>query len=143
MGVDMNEPRVLRDIERKAIMDAIAVLDRTGCQYKVIRADGSTYGNIVEAEPAKRRTIDKRQEEGRRHGELKDYITQFITTDTPVGQVVLVPLDKYILKTLRSSVCAHCSQMWGNGTYMTSSSEKGIEVMRTKSKDNDETERNL
>jgi hypothetical protein len=108
------------EMEKKAIENAIILLGKRGCQYKVIDLDGKTYTNVQEKEARKRRT---------QH--FKEYVTP-ILDGLNVGDSIKVPFDKYDGGELQANLCARAGTRWGHKSIMTSvnKQEQVVEVIR-------------
>lgn len=116
-------------IQKQAAEKAIALLNASGAQYKVIFTDGTEYGDleIVTQKKHKRRV---RIPYGTLQGLYKERVHE-----TNVGGVIQIPIaDATALggnaASLRSAATAYASNVWGNNTYMSTITDKHVEILR-------------
>lgn len=115
------------DIKTVATQRAIATLKALGAQMKVIMPDGSEYGEL------KVLTEEPRLKKGERYGygSIKAHIEAFIS-DTAVGDVREVPVDRFDLNTIQRGISSYSASAWGTGSAVTMQRpDKGaVEVFR-------------
>lgn len=115
-------------IQKQAAEKAIALLNASGAQYKVIFADGTEYGDLEVVQ--KKRTRVVRLAYGSLHHLYRDKVDA-----CEVGGVIQIPLDELPPlgaepKSLRSAVTAYASSKWGNNSYISTITDKHLEVLR-------------
>ena len=110
-------------VTTKSIEQAIKLLKATGCQYKIIDAAGNEYGALQVAEKKKKRNGIYQ------YGELTNHFKPYVK-DLEVGDVAVIPMDKFDYKTLIRCLSAWCNTQWGSGNTKTCRSGDTLQVLR-------------
>jgi hypothetical protein len=112
-------------ITAKTIEQAIKLLKATGCQYKIIDVAGNEYGDLkVVAEKG-----TKKRKSTHAYGSVTNHFKPYLK-DLDVGDVAVVPIDKFEHASLLSCVAAWCVTNWGKGNARTCRSGDTIQVLR-------------
>ena len=110
-------------ITTKSIEQAIKLLSATGCQYKIIDAAGNEYGELQVVEKKKKRNGTYQ------YGELTNHFKSYVR-DLEVGDVAVIPIDKFDYRNLIRCMSAWCNTKWGKGNVKTCRSGDTIQVLR-------------
>lgn len=114
------------DVVRKAIEQAVRLLDASGSSYKIIAPDGVQHGKL-ELAPEKKRKINKT----RPYGAVSAYYTKYVNFDAKPGDVFVIPVPKeFTAEEIRGGVSTKLSGRWGNGTYTTALTKDSVEFLR-------------
>jgi hypothetical protein len=113
-------------LEQKALDHLLKGMQNLGCSYVVIDKDGAdyTYGDAFKKD---------RKKKGYKYGfgALREYYGPWLKELQP-GSSVEIPCMDFDIKDIQAGVASQASDIWGNGSYMTSMNrEKNIvEVLR-------------
>ena len=115
-------------IQKQAAEKAIALLNASGAQYKVIFSDGTEYGELEAVQ--KKRTRNVTIPYGTLQPLYKPYIDEM-----QVGSVIQLSIAEAealggTATSLRSAASAYASKLWGNGTYISTITDKHVEILR-------------
>ena len=118
-------------VQAEAVTRAIRLLTAAGCKFAIVDAAGQKHGDLEVAEPVAHK---KRAASRFGVGAFKNYYAPLVAAIAP-GSCAVVPygpfdIDKAARDALRASLCSHCSDTWGNGSYISHMNERGIEVLR-------------
>jgi hypothetical protein len=114
------------DIQKIAIENLVAMLDKAGAQYKIILSDGTEFG-ALEVQTKK---VIKRSPSLLPRGTLVNHYLPYIES-LEVGDVACIPLPKSMdAESMRSSLSSWIHNKWGasSGTTMVTKRNKQIEV---------------
>lgn len=115
-------------VQTEAVTRALKLLNAANVQYAVIDAEGVKHGALEIAA----KTPPKRHRNHPPGSFLKHH--QATTSVIQPGQSVVVPYGPFgnaeDRESLRSSISAACSRLWGGGTYITAATDVGIELLR-------------
>ena len=108
---------------------SLKLLNAAGVEYSVIDHAGAKHGSLE--------VLPKKNGKGRHYnhppGTFKRH-HEAITSALKAGEPVFVPYGPFSSaddrESLRSSISANCSRMWGNGNYITACNATGIELLR-------------
>lgn len=114
------------NVKVMALERALATLRALGAQYIIKMADESMHAHgelkLALPEPPKRNKVPRTYT----HNYYRPLVEPM-----QVGDCVVVPwTDNATHESLQSAVTAWCSNHWGNGSYISSQSEQGLEVLR-------------
>ncbi len=117
------------DIQKKALFSLVAMLQKSGAQFKIILDDGTEYGEL---EVQVKKAI-KRRPSLLPHGTLTTHFTPYVT-ELEVGDVSAIPLSGIDGESLRSSLSSWIHANWGarGGTTMVNKTTNSVEVLRLK-----------
>ncbi len=117
------------DIQKIAFDKALKLINSLPVQYKIIDDDGNEYGEL-EVKIIKR-TKKPRSERQFKFGEQKAYYLPYIK-DMQVGDIAIIPFDKYVGEHLRGGVAAWACKYWGTGSHVSTCNQEKqiIEVLR-------------
>lgn len=115
----------MEKIQLVTLNRALTLLDAIGAKYAIISPDGTRFGDlsIADDKPEDTRTYSFK--------ELGAYVRdQFILHN--VGDVAIIPIDKFDIDELQSAISSHAVKTGGKGSYTTcrSKDKKSIEVLR-------------
>lgn len=113
------------NLEDIAINKHTQILMNMGCKIAVLTPDGRTLGNAE----IKNLSVKTRKIRQYSWGEILNYAKPFFI-DLAAGQSVMIPLDKYPMKSLSSTVTSYCTRNWGSETYMTRQHGNAFQVLR-------------
>ena len=104
------------EIIKITVEQTLKKLQASGCAYRVMLSDGTTFTHKEEILDGKKRT---RTGLPYKYGDVKAHYEPYIK-DLEVGEVALIPTtDNLALDVIQGSLTAHLSQRWGKGTYTT------------------------
>ena len=116
-------------IQKQAAEKAIALLNASGAQFKVIFADGTEYGDleVVTQKKHKRKVTLP-------YGTLQSLYKPYVD-EMQVGGVAQLPIAEAVAlgasaNALRSAATAYASTKWGNNTYISTITDKHVELLR-------------
>lgn len=120
----MDKPTALPKIHAMNIQKAIALLNATGCKYKVIDPLGIEYGELkVEAPSTGRKKVNKFANTG--------YID--VIAAMKVGDVKeFTPPEGAMAEAFRKAIAGRASQLLGNGSVTTCIENGVVQAMRVK-----------
>jgi hypothetical protein len=100
---------------------ALTMLDAIGARYAIISPDGTRFGDLPLAE----------EKTGYNFAELGAYVKQQFT-HVEVGDVLIIPVDKFDVDKLQSAITSHACKIAGKGSYTTcrSKDKTQIEILR-------------
>ena len=113
-------------LEQKALDHLLKGMQNLGCSYVVIDKDGAdyTFGDAFKKD---------RKKKGLKYGygALREYYGPWLK-DLEPGSSVEIPCKDFDITDIQAGVASQASDIWGNGSYMTSMNrEKNVvEVLR-------------
>ena len=113
-------------IHDQAFKRAVAILEGLKVPYAAIDALGVKHGTLEVKEPIKRTGGRKYP-----HGERSEYVRKYLPS-MKVGDVVMIPFDRYDAIEVQSSATSTAHRLWGSGSVTTTiNREKSqVEVLR-------------
>jgi hypothetical protein len=117
------------DIQKKALFSLVAMLQKSGAQFKIILDDGTEYGEL-EVQVKK---ICTRKPSLLPRGTLTTFFTPYVSA-LEVGDVSAIPLSGLDGESLRSSLSSWIHAHWGasGGTTILNKTTNSLEVLRLK-----------
>lgn len=111
-------------VKQQTLTRALNMLNALGATYAVIEEDGTKHGTLEVVETKKRGLKYA-------HGELSGYASKHIA-NMSVGDIEVVPFDKYEAEEVRSALVSWAGYHWGKGTVTTATvkDKKLVEVLR-------------
>jgi hypothetical protein len=128
----MRKSKELPTVSQRAIKSALNALTATGCIYKVITTTGEEIIHDPDNRLNKRKMTVNRDDLPYEYGDLKRHYAPYVQ-NMKVGDVVEIPFnDDLPHGAIQSSMSAHLSKVWGNGSYTTATNKtkKVIELLR-------------
>jgi hypothetical protein len=118
------------DIQKTAIARLINALEGAKANYKIILPDGTEYGTL-ETKPVKTVKPKGSRASPYPRGELSGYIQPFLS-GMGVGDVIVIPYDKYPRPLLAARCYSAGFDLWGKRNCMGSRNDKAktVEIMR-------------
>lgn len=113
----------MHDLHKIGLDRTIAFLQSIKCEFKIFDEDGNVYTNMVENN---RRT---RKPSLYVHGELSAHVKKHLN-GIEVGQIVIVPIDKFDAVAIARSATNIMHVTYGAGSYASHTTESGIEILR-------------
>lgn len=115
-------------IQKQAAEKAIALLTASGAQYKVIFADGTEYGDLEVVNKKHKRKVTLP------YGTLQNLYKSRVE-ETEIGGVIQLQIADAVAlgsnaNSLRSAATAYASSKWGNNSYMSTITDKYVEILR-------------
>ena len=115
------------DIRTITLQQSLKLLGALGAQYKVIMPEGDSYGTLeVVTQPVK-------PKKGSRYGwgALRAYYRPLVEA-MQVGEVILIPVDRFDMLSLSSGVSDLASFLWkkGNSKVNQRPDLNAVQVMR-------------
>ena len=109
---------------------ALAAINASGAQYRIIMPDGTHFGTLPYAEP-------KPERKGRRgplkhpYGTLRTYYTPFVKDIQP-NQCIEVPCGPFLIGELAGAISSYFCATLGNGKVTVARNRKKncVEVLR-------------
>ena len=122
----------MTEVQKQTLIRAINYLSALKVDYKIIAPDGAEYGNL-EVVP-KNEKASRRARPRTKYGTYSPLYKTAILNAKP-GDVLSFSLKDIQggegdMRSLRSAVTAYASAQWGNGSYVSSSHDDTIEVLR-------------
>jgi hypothetical protein len=117
----------MTEVQVIALNKAIKLLVASGVQYAIVTEQGETISNGLEVAVKQERQRAPRKYP---YGELSSYYRPFIDFNANIGSVQVVPFGKYPADDIRAGVCSTLSREWGKETYVTNSTDAGVEILR-------------
>lgn len=121
----------MKDVQKQAAMKAIALLNASGAQYKVIFTDGTEFGDL-EVKPVKNRTRVQRVPHGTMTKIYKEKLDAAQVNDVVEFSFSEVDAMQIPRKSFRSAASAYASTTWGNGSYVSLVKDDTFEILRVK-----------
>lgn len=108
---------------------ALAALDASGAQYRIIMPDGTHFGTLPYAEPKPEKV--KRRSLKHPYGTLRSHYLPFVENIKP-GECIDVPCGPFLLADLQGAISSHFCTKLGNGkvTVARNRDRKCVEVLR-------------
>jgi hypothetical protein len=106
-------------IKNMAIEQAVRLLQAGGASFHIKTDDGEWGG------PIKKYKRNIKYPWGSLIAHIKPHIA-----NVKIGDVVNVPFGEFDVDSIRSSLCGHLSDAWGNGSYMVNKTKTHLEVLR-------------
>jgi hypothetical protein len=121
----------MTEVETKAALQAIKLLNAVGAKYKIIYPDGTEVGELVLAkvEPEGKKKITRRRDFSLAYGTYAKLIRPMLKS-TDVGQVASIPIAPYNAERLRSAATAIAHHLWGNGSHTSAITKTHVEILR-------------
>lgn len=115
------------EIQVRKIEQLLTILDGVEAQYKIILADGTTYGDLMIQEEIKRRPLVHP------YGAITKYVEPYLLSMN-VGDALEISSNGYGIERVRSVACSCASRRWGNGSITTYNNldTDNVEVLRLK-----------
>lgn len=115
------------EIQKKTLQKAIDLLDTLGCSYAIIDLDGNQFGTLQVNQPKKKSPMRFAR------GEIKRYLEKYLV-NLKVGEVVIIPYDKFGPQTVQASTAAWFHHRFGGGCQTSTLNHKNncVEVLRLK-----------
>lgn len=117
----------MTEVQVIALNKAIKLLVASGCQYAIVTEQGETISNGLEVAVKQHRQRAPRKYP---YGELTSYYRPLINFNADIGSVQVVPCGKYSSEDIRGGVSSTLSREWGKETYITNTTDAGIEILR-------------
>jgi len=117
----------MTEVQVIALNKAIKLLVASGCQYAVVTEQGETISNGLEVVVKKERQRAPRKYP---YGELTSYYKPLIKFDAEIGTVQVVPCGPYPSEDIRGGISSTLAREWGKETYITNTTDAGIEILR-------------
>lgn len=114
------------DILKKAVNQAVTLLNSCGARYHIVEADGTIHGQPVE--PEKKRTRKRDPNAISYRDILKEKVAPMQVGDV----VVIATRGTDTTARVQSHVAAFCCKTFGNGCCMTTINDGAVEVLRIK-----------
>ncbi len=111
----------MEKIKLATLNRVLTMLDAIGAQYAIISPDGTRFGDLKLAD----------EKPGYNFAELGAYVKQQFTP-VEVGDVLIIPVDKFDVDKLQSAITSHACKIAGKGSYTTcrSKDKTQIEILR-------------
>ena len=117
----------MKAIQKAALEKAIALLDASGSEYKIIGPDGKKYGDL--------KVVAKKKKAHFGYGTFA-HLYRPIVDNIQVGQIAELPYsllesdDPKMKSGFRSSVSAYLSTKWGAGSYTSTNVDGVLQILR-------------
>jgi len=111
----------MQEIKLATLKRALTMLDALGARYAIISPNGTRFGDLKLAD----------EKPGYNFAELGAYVKQKFT-HVEVGEVLIIPVDKFEVDKLQSAITSHACKIGGKGSYTTcrSKDKTQIEILR-------------
>jgi hypothetical protein len=113
----------MNTLHKRALDNAVKLLNAVGAQYAIIDSDGNKVGDLNVVTKAKRRKALYP------HGAVSKYIKPFIDR-ARVNYTYEIPVGEFDLATVYRSVSSHASKTWGNGTHSITSKDGKVLITK-------------
>lgn len=117
-------------VHKKALENAMKLLNAIGAQYAIKTAQGELYGEL------ETKVKPKRQPAKYPYGSLASHVRPYLDS-CAVNQTVTIPIGQFDLIHVYGSASSIASKEWGNGCHKigTTSDKKAVVVTRTEKLD--------
>lgn len=125
----------MNEIQKRALLQGIKLLNASGAQFAVIDSDGTKYGTLEIKPVIKGKTLRNRAGNAVPQGYYSQVIKPVLRELQPgtVGEIEVVPGARSTA-AFRSAVTGHASALWGSGNYTTHIVRRGskatVQVLR-------------
>jgi len=113
----------MNTLHKRAVDNAIKLLNAIGAQYAIIDTDGVKTGNLEVVTKIKRRKALYP------HGEVIKHIKPYID-NIKVNTTVEIPVGKFDLATVYRSVSSNASKSWGTGSHSITTKDGKVLITR-------------
>lgn len=113
----------MNTLHKRAVDNAVKLLNAIGAQYAIIDTDGVKTGNLEVATKIKRRKALYP------HGEVIKHIKPYID-NIKVNTTVEIPVGKFDLATVYRSVSSNASKSWGTGSHSITTKDGKVLITR-------------
>ena len=112
------------ELKEKVLLDCVKRLNSLGLDYAIIRTNGERIGTLNIAQKVEK----KRKPNKYAPMELRNYIIPTLK-DMNVGDEAKIPVGKFDVRSLQSSITSYASSIWGNGSYASSRTENNESIL--------------
>jgi hypothetical protein len=113
----------MNTLHKRAVDNAVKLLNAIGAQYAIIDTDGVKTGNLEVVTKIKRRKALYP------HGEVIKHIKPYID-NIKVNTTVEIPVGKFDLATVYRSVSSNASKSWGTGSHSITTKDGKVLITR-------------
>lgn len=113
----------MNTLHKRAVDNAVKLLNAIGAQYAIIDTDGVKTGNLEVVTKIKRRKALYP------HGEVVKHIKPYMDS-IKVNTTVEIPVGKFDLATVYRSVSSNASKAWGTGSHSITSKDGKVLITR-------------
>jgi len=113
----------MNTLHKRAVDNAVKLLNAIGAQYAIIDTDGVKTGNLEVVTKIKRRKALYP------HGEVIKHIKPYID-NIKVNTTVEIPVGKFDLATVYRSVSSNASKLWGTGSHSITTKDGKVLITR-------------
>ena len=113
----------MNTLHKRAVDNAVKLLNAIGAQYAIIDTDGVKTGNLEIVTKIKRRKALYP------HGEVIKHIKPYID-NIKVNTTVEIPVGKFDLATVYRSVSSNASKSWGTGSHSITTKDGKVLITR-------------
>lgn len=119
----------MKAIHKAAIEKAIALLDASGSEYKIVAPDGKSYGALKVA-------LKKKKKQAHFGYGVFAHLYRPLVDNIKVGEIAEIPYallesdDAKMKAGFRSSVSAYLSTKWGAGSYTSTNNNGVLQILR-------------
>jgi hypothetical protein len=117
----------MTETQTTALNKAIKLLVAVGCHYAIVTDEGEVFKNGIEIAQEKERQRAPRKYP---YGELTSYYKPLIDFQAPIGSVQVISCGNYPPEDIRGGVSSTLSKAWGKETYITNTTDAGVEILR-------------
>ena len=113
----------MNTLHKRAVDNAVKLLNAIGAQYAIIDTDGVKTGNLEVVTKIKRRKALYP------HGEVIKHIKPYID-NIKVNTTVEIPVGKFDLATVYRSVSSNASKSWGTNSHSITTKDGKVVITR-------------
>lgn len=113
----------MNTLHKRAVDNAVKLLNAIGAQYAIIDTDGVKTGSLEVVTKIKRRKALYP------HGEVIKHIKPYID-NIKVNTTVEIPVGKFDLATVYRSVSSNASKSWGTGSHSITTKDGKVLITR-------------
>ena len=113
----------MNTLHKRAVDNAVKLLNAIGAQYAIIDSDGVKTGNLEVATKIKRRKALYP------HGAVVKHIKPYID-NIKVNTTTEIPVGKFDLATVYRSVSSNASKSWGTGSHSITTKDGNVLITR-------------
>jgi hypothetical protein len=113
----------MNTLHKRAVDNAVKLLNAIGAQYAIIDTDGVKTGNLEVV------TKTKRRKALYPHGEVIKHIKPYID-NIKVNTTVEIPVGKFDLATIYRSVSSNASKSWGTNSHSITTKDGKVVITR-------------
>lgn len=118
----------MQAIKQEALKRAITYLDSLGFDYIIRTGEEDIVKGSLQIADNKPKT--------RKHqfarGTFKSLYENLGIPNMKVGDVMSIPVGTYGKIKIQSTISSYAANLWGKGTYITTTSKDSVEIMRVK-----------